>query len=638
MVTSRFHKDEAAFQRDTMVKKVKSRRTIALVVEVLVMLALFIVMVVFLGPLTTDPLYLPIYPAIIVPLAFGAAFLVTGAFFKKKLYDLADFSEKPPLRKRFGTVGLVYAGLFVALALVLLIAIPPFEDTNLAEQTMVREADTTVGANTYIRLQFEGADKLGSFRAEVSVTCKNNVSLDFALMEYSDAESYDPAIPATNAISSRENATSYIYQGTELKAQNYTLIINNIQNDTANIHYKVFERTSDGLSLVLIVFFLVYVGIAGGWVAYIRGRAKTETVPVIAPPVPGPMPQRPVMPGPPQPGMGMPAQATAPTAPGPAPESGGVPMSITCPRCATVFEVMRGAGPTKIKCPGCGKEGTLAGLPAAAIAAARAQQAPAQPAPMQQPAMVQGAMPQQYAPQQYAPQQYPPQQYAPQYQEAPARPEYPPARMAQAGTGTSYPPSAPQAYAQTGPAVGDMYAQPPPPAPAVPPSPYDQLMAMGLGPAEPAIPEAPTTPVPAAAPAPAPVAKKTIACPRCKQAFQIDKVEGPQHIRCPHCGKEGTIGARKPAALAAQPAPAPAQPVRAPAPAPMAPAQAPAPRPAPAAPAIQTPSPIAGAAPAGAGPKMISCPACKRPFPVTETRRPIQVKCPSCGKEGVLKR
>jgi DNA-directed RNA polymerase subunit RPC12/RpoP len=610
---------------------------LAFVGELVAMFALFIVMLIFLGPMGTDPLYLPIYPAIIVPLGFGAALLGTGAYFKKSLYDLSDFSEKPAVRARYGKYGLVYVVAFLVLALVFLVALPPFGDTNLAEQSMVREDQSNVGSNTYIRLQFQGADVLGSYRAELSVTSRNNVTLNFYLMDKSDAEAFDPAIPPSNVIvPARENVTSYAYKGTELKAQDYTLIISNLNNDTAVIHYKVFQRTSDGLSLFFILFFLVYVGIAGGWVAYLRTLARTETVPVITPPVPVPVPPRPAMPGPPQPGMGMPAHATAPTSPGPAPESGGVPMSITCPRCGTGFEVMRGAGPTKIKCPGCGKEGTLAGLPAAAIAAARAQQAPAQPAPAQQPAMAQEPMPQrapaqQYASQQYAPQRYAPEQYAPQYPEAPARPEYPPARMEQAGTGTSYPPSAPQGYGQTGPAAGDMYAQPaPPPAPSVPQSPYDQLMAMGLGPTEPAIPEAPATPVAAPAlshPAPAPVAKKTIACPRCKQAFQIDKVEGPQHIRCPHCGKEGTVGAKKPAG------PAPATPP-APAPAPR-PAPAPAPRP-----AIQTPPPMGAAAPAGApaGPKMISCPACKKPFAVTETRRPIQVKCPACGKEGVLRK
>jgi DNA-directed RNA polymerase subunit RPC12/RpoP len=49
---------------------------------------------------------------------------------------------------------------------------------------------------------------------------------------------------------------------------------------------------------------------------------------------------------------------------------------------------------------------------------------------------------------------------------------------------------------------------------------------------------------------------------------------------------------------------------------------------------------MAGAAPAAAVavPKMISCPACKKPFAVTETRRPLQVRCPACGKEGLLRK
>jgi len=659
MVTSRFHKDEAVLQRDTMIGKVRTRRMLAFVGELVAMFALFIVMLIFLGPMTTNPPYFPIYPAIVIPLAFGAAFLGTGAYFKKRLYDLGDLSERPAIRSRYTRTAMVFIIIFAMLAAIVLVALPPFGGTNLAEQSMESKKDRIeVGSNTYIRLQFQGADLFGSYRAEVFIKSRTsqfyNVTLDFYLMEKSDAESFDPAITPTNAISSRENATSYSYTDTNLKAQDYVLIISNINNESVFIDYKIIQRTSDGLSMFIIIFFLAYVGIAGGWMAYVRTLARTETVPVITPPVPVPVPPRPAMPGPPQPGMGTPGQAMPPFAPA-AQEAGGIPMSITCPRCSTGFEVMRGAGPTKIKCPGCGKEGTLAGLPAAALAAARAQQAQAQPAPMQQPAMAPEPMPQRAMAQQYAPEQYRPQQYAQQYQEAPARPEYPPARMAQDGTGTSYPPSAQQSYSQPGPAAGDMYGQAAAPeAPAVPPSPYDQLMAMGLGPAEPEIPEAPATPVTptvAAAPAPAPAPKKTIACPRCKQAFQIDKVEGPQHIRCPHCGKEGTIGAKKPAApaapVAAPPAPqppaAPAAPQRA-APAPR-PAQGPvtpvpmtpaAPhRPAPAA-IPQTPSPTAGAAPAG--PKMISCPACKKPFSVTETRRPVQVKCPACGKEGMLRK
>ena len=92
MVTSRFHKDEAVLQRDTMIGKVRTRRMLAFVGELVAMFALFIVMLIFLGPMTTNPPYFPIYPAIVIPLAFGAAFLGTGVYFKKRLYDLGDLS------------------------------------------------------------------------------------------------------------------------------------------------------------------------------------------------------------------------------------------------------------------------------------------------------------------------------------------------------------------------------------------------------------------------------------------------------------------------------------------------------------------------------------------------------------------
>ncbi|MGQ9581882.1 MAG: hypothetical protein ACUVV6_00010 [Thermoplasmatota archaeon] len=67
----------------------------------------------------------------------------------------------------------------------------------------------------------------------------------------------------------------------------------------------------------------------------------------------------------------------------------------------------------------------------------------------------------------------------------------------------------------------------------------------------------------------------------------------------------------------------------------------PAPQPGPPPAALKAPAApqtAPGAAPPSAPPKMISCPACRRAFPVTETRRPIQVRCPACGKEGVLRK
>jgi DNA-directed RNA polymerase subunit RPC12/RpoP len=236
-------------------------------------------------------------------------------------------------------------------------------------------------------------------------------------------------------------------------------------------------------------------------------------------------------------------------------------MTITCPRCSITFDVFRGAGSTRIKCPNCGKEGTLAGLPM----------------PPPEPRLEAPPVPSQAEPE--AP-------YIPPRVERPAPPSY--------------------------------YAEP---ESSVMPAP------VAAGPMEPEaldIPEAPALPAePVILVAPPP--RRNMACPRCKQIFSIEKVEGPQHIRCPHCGKEGTIGSRAPPAPAAAPAPRPAaaRPTR-------PPLQA-------AQPATPVPAPVAPAARAPA-PKMISCPACRRPFPVTETRRPLQVKCPNCGKEGMLRK
>ena len=662
MITSRFHKDEAVLQRDTLIRKAKNRRLVFFSVELLVMLALFILIPIALKQMVASPFYMPLVPAIMVPLAFGAGFLATGAYFKKRLYNIADLTEKPAVRSSYARVGMVWTVVFVLLLLIFLIALPPFGGTNLAESQMAREGNPSVGANSYLRLQFQGADIFSTYRSEISVESRQNYTLDLYLMYKSDADTltFDPAAPPTNVINATANASKYEYKGAELDSREYTLIIYNGNNDSALIHYRVFERTSDMLSTLFIAFFIVYIAIAAGWVVHVRSLARKEALPPVMPPAPIQLPAQAPMPGPPQPGARMPAQLMPPYATAPTADEGGVPMSITCPRCNTAFEVMRGAGPTKIRCPNCGKEGTLAGLPAAALAEARAQQATAPAPPMQQPAPAAGM---QYAPQ-YQEQAPAQPQYAPQYQSQYASqnaPQYPPQYAEEQPQGRGAPAAAPPQAATLSP-----YEQAPPGAPA--PSPYEQLMAMGIGGGE-TIPEAAASPVEAQpeapAPPPAPAAaqrappspaapayappapsagKRTIACPRCKQAFQIDKVDGPQNIRCPHCGKEGTIGAKK------APAPSTIGAVAAPPAAPPMPVQAPAP----AMPALargrpvalagtgaqpQTPASMAAAAPAGAvAPKMISCPQCKKPFAVTETRRPVQVKCPNCGKEGVLRK
>jgi len=380
------------------------------------------------------------------------------------------------------------------------------------------------------------------------VTSQNNVPVDFFLMKKTDADPYNrnnTEIDFTRALVAVTNATSFKNTGTNLDPSKYTLLIINSNPDAASIHYLRLQRTSDELTLVVLLFFLAYMGIAAGWFAAAR-KMGTGPAPVPLPPGPGPspgpagatyrpgMPEQGYRPGAPERQAGaMPAPRPMPAS---APEPGAIKIPVTCPGCGTAFDVMKGAGPLRIQCPACRKEGTLgAGSPAMPPQAPRPAPAPTLPAPAQ-----------------------------------------------------------------------------------LPPA----LVTAPLGPAAP--------------PAPAgPVPKRNMSCPRCKTVFPIDAIEGPQQIKCPSCGKEGTIG-KKPQAPAAPPA--------APAPAPEAPpAPAPAPQlppaiiiaPAPAAPAVRTPGP-APAAPAGG--RMIGCPQCKKPFAVTDPTRPIKVRCPSCGKEGLLKK
>ncbi|MCG2826508.1 MAG: right-handed parallel beta-helix repeat-containing protein [Thermoplasmatales archaeon] len=79
----------------------------------------------------------------------------------------------------------------------------------------------------------------------------------------------------------------------------------------------------------------------------------------------------------------------------------------------------------------------------------------------------------------------------------------------------------------------------------------------------------------------------TLRCPQCKQTFTVENKERPFSIKCPHCGKEGTIGA--------QPKVEPLSIVK------------------------------------------LRCPSCKKFFEMRKKGKPFRVKCPHCGKEGVIK-
>jgi len=166
------------------------------------------------------------------------------------------------------------------------------------------------------------------------------------------------------------------------------------------------------------------------------------------------------------------------------------------------------------------------------------------------------------------------------------------------------------------------------------------------GPGEPgARPGAPAREIAVERPAPQGV-QKSIVCPRCRNRFAYTKIEGQvTDIQCPNCGKRGRVGAKT-----APPTPAAAVPTRGPPPRPATeprlpprpagPTRPPKPAPAPK-PAVSPLDEIIGSPaaprPAGGKTKTLACPKCKQKFTVVEKPRPFEIKCPHCGKTGMLR-
>jgi len=593
MITSRFNKDEAALQKDYIMGKFKKKRLMVFSALIGVAVALYLVMVFAIGPVLgfpykLDPLYMPLFPSVLSFLIIYAVALGLGAYYKKKLFDMSDVEERPVVRTSYLRTAMMYIIVF----LIIIVIVAPMvsfiaPDTNYYESISKTESSGTVDTvlnNSFLKIEYDGTDNLGTVRTEVSVSSNNNVPLDFYLMLKSDGDQYtnnNTNIDFSRAVATSTAALSFKHSGASLDARKYVLLILDNNQDAASVHYLVIQKTSDDLTLVIFVFFIAYIGMVAGWYAYARNLGKAVAPAPVGPPG-RPLPTREptgaeYRPGTPETSAAAGYRPGAPERPaGAAPAArplppqgvqGGVKMSITCPKCSAAFDVYKGPDALRIRCPSCGKEGTL---------------------------------------------------------------------------GASAPPTGPAAPAPAAPAPAPTL-----PSPAAPPAPAAPAPALpAAAPLPPAVVTSPAAPAATAAPA-GPVPKRNIACPRCKTQFPIDAIEGPQQIKCPSCGKEGTIGKKPgaPAAPAATSATAPAVPAPTPVPAPLppavitAPSPATAPAPAMAIPGIRTPGPAPQPSPASpGGGKMIACPACRKPFAVMDPTRPIKVKCPSCGKEGTLRK
>jgi predicted Zn finger-like uncharacterized protein len=225
------------------------------------------------------------------------------------------------------------------------------------------------------------------------------------------------------------------------------------------------------------------------------------------------------------PSQAAPASAAAQAAPAVQPQAAAVRMSIPCPDCGTLFEIVRGFGPTKIQCPRCGKTGTLPGLSPGAMAAAPPSQLPmqAQPAPdmpVQEPVAETRTI--------ACPRCK--QQFTIEKKDGPQQIRCP--HCGKEGT--------------IGRQAAPAQAPPPAPAPLEPsPAPPAQAAAPGPQPYAPAPAQRPSqryaAGYPAAGPRPPPGAAQLITCPACRTSFPVSDPRRPIQVRCPNCGKVGTL-------------------------------------------------------------------------------------------------
>ena len=112
--------------------------------------------------------------------------------------------------------------------------------------------------------------------------------------------------------------------------------------------------------------------------------------------------------------------------------------------------------------------------------------------------------------------------------------------------------------------------------------------------------EVTTSPPPVVHEEPA-VEERTVVCPACRTKFKYKVTGDVVTITCPNCGKTGKVRPKKRAAPPPEKKPEPP------------PAEAPPKK------------------------KTLRCPKCRNTFEVEEKPRPFKIRCPHCGKEGVLR-
>ena len=272
MITSRFNKDEAAVQRDYMTANIRRKRSITLVSLLAVMFAVFILLIFVATPFRASPLFMPLFPPVLSFLIFAPAMAGAGIYFRMRLWKVAEPSERRPMMQRSSKTGLVMLVLALMILVVALPVSPLFPSPNAAESLLEKSDHAQILNTSNIRLQFQGSGVLAGVYSGVSVSCQNNLSLDFYLLTKDDADGLgeDLAQVYELSIAKSLNATSFDYDKDDLDSGMYTVVIVNPNDAVAEISYTIHQTSSPVLTSTMTLFAIVYIIMAAWWTVHTR--------------------------------------------------------------------------------------------------------------------------------------------------------------------------------------------------------------------------------------------------------------------------------------------------------------------------------------------------------------------------------
>jgi len=501
--------DDAVIQMAYSRTRTRKNKGLVYLICVVLGLALGVVLPFGLGA-TSNPFLYPIWPLLFMPLLFGIIGLVIGLIMNYKVVNSsANEIERATEIKRCSNgallvlvLGLVFTIFFVS------IAVSPWL-TDIVDRDYGTYTKPVMGRQTQ-DFEFTPDDPLYIVHGSLDVQAMNStIKCNFfvgnmgVFEKINDTQNINAVQNASLPHAYKYNVNKFIYDGTDFKpGKSYIVRVYNFNSDDdINVHIKIHREVDGSLLWGLLVLCVCYVAIGGvgfGLMQALRVSKARPTAP--------------------------PAQAR------PAPQREAATMFADMEQEVQTMFPARPAGPQPQRPPGRPYGQMRPAPPRPGVAGARPG-APAREIAVERP-VPQGVQKTIACPRCRTKFSYTKIEGRVTEIQCPKC-----GKKGRVGARTAPPTPAPAEELIPGPAP-TVAARLPPARPVAPPRPTRPPAA-----AKPAVSPlddvlgttAPATPRPAGA------KTKTIACPKCKQRFTVVEKPRPFDIKCPNCGKTGTL-------------------------------------------------------------------------------------------------